>query len=126
MSRNLELGALGEDLAARYLSDAGLRIVDRNWRCRHGEVDLVAVDSSDTVGDTIVFVEVKTRSGLGYGSPAESVTHVKQRRIRMLAQRWLAEQDRHWPHVRFDVVAVLVDKYDRSGAPQVTHLPAVF
>ena len=118
MGRNLALGAMGEELAAQRLVEAGMRIVDRNWRCRHGELDLVAVD-----GDTVVFVEVKTRSGLGFGSPAEAVTYAKQRRIRMLAQRWLAESDRHWPQVRFDVVAVLVD---RRREPEVTHLPAVF
>lgn len=118
MARNLTLGAMGEELAASALTAAGMRILDRNWRCRHGELDLIAVD-----GDTIVFVEVKTRSGLGFGSPAEAVTYAKQRRIRMLAQRWLADSDRHWPHVRFDVVAVLVD---RRREPAVTHLPAVF
>lgn len=118
MARNLALGAMGEELAASALTAAGMRILDRNWRCRHGELDLVAVD-----GDTIVFVEVKRRSGLGFGSPAEAVTYAKQRRIRMLAQRWLADSDRHWPHVRFDVVAVLVD---RRREPAVTHLPAVF
>ena len=118
MARNVALGAMGEELAASALTAAGMRILDRNWRCRHGELDLVAVD-----GDTIVFVEVKTRSGLGFGSPAEAVTYAKQRRIRMLAQRWLADSDRHWPHVRFDVVAVLVD---RRREPAVTHLPAVF
>ncbi|CAM3208266.1 YraN family protein [Prescottella defluvii] len=118
MGRNLALGAMGEDLAARVLTDAGLQILDRNWRCRHGELDLVAVD-----GDTVVFVEVKTRSGLGFGSPAEAVTYSKQRRIRMLAQRWLSASERHWPNVRFDVVSVLVD---RHRAPEVTHLVAVF
>lgn len=118
MARNLALGAMGEELAASALTAAGMRILDRNWRCRHGELDLIAVD-----GDTIVFVEVKTRSGLGFGSPAEAVTYAKQRRIRMLAQRWLADSDRHWPHVRFDVVAILVD---RRREPAVTHLPAVF
>ncbi|RVW09867.1 YraN family protein [Prescottella agglutinans] len=118
MGRNLALGAMGEDLAAECLTASGMRILDRNWRCRHGELDLVAVD-----GDTVVFVEVKTRSGLGFGSPAEAVTYAKQRRIRMLAQRWLSASERHWPHVRFDVVAVLVD---RRREPEVTHLTAVF
>ncbi|QCQ90632.1 YraN family protein [Rhodococcus sp. SGAir0479] len=118
MRRNLALGAMGEELAAKALTEAGMQILDRNWRCRHGELDLVAVD-----GDAVVFVEVKTRSGLGYGTPAESVTYAKQRRIRMLAQRWLAASDRHWPAVRFDVVSVLVD---RRGEPAVSHLPAVF
>ncbi|MCL2533988.1 MAG: YraN family protein [Nocardiaceae bacterium] len=118
MGRNLALGAMGEALAAERLTASGMRILDRNWRCRHGELDLVAVD-----GDTVVFVEVKTRSGLGFGSPAEAVTYAKQRRIRMLAQRWLSESERHWPHVRFDVVSVLVD---RRRDPEVTHLVAVF
>ncbi|WFR74676.1 YraN family protein [Prescottella defluvii] len=112
------MGAMGEELAAELLTASGLRILDRNWRCRHGELDLVAVD-----GDTVVFVEVKTRSGLGFGSPAEAVTYAKQRRIRMLAQRWLSASDRHWPYVRFDVVSVLVG---RSREPEVTHLTAVF
>ncbi|PTR26476.1 putative endonuclease [Rhodococcus sp. OK519] len=118
MGRNLALGAMGEELAASALTAAGLQILDRNWRCRHGELDLVAVD-----GDTVVFVEVKTRSGLGFGSPAEAVTYAKQRRIRMLAQRWLAASERHWTYVRFDVVSVLVD---RRREPEVTHLTAVF
>lgn len=118
MGRNLALGAMGEELAAERLTASGMRILDRNWRCRHGELDLVAVD-----GDTVVFVEVKTRSGLGFGSPAEAVTYAKQRRIRMLAQRWLSASERHWPHVRFDVVAVLVG---RRREPEVTHLTAVF
>ncbi|MDH6680074.1 putative endonuclease [Rhodococcus sp. LBL1] len=118
MGRNLALGAMGEELAAELLTASGLRILDRNWRCRHGELDLVAVD-----GDTVVFVEVKTRSGLGFGSPAEAVTYAKQRRIRMLAQRWLSASERHWPYVRFDVVSVLVG---RSREPEVTHLTAVF
>ncbi|QBJ98029.1 YraN family protein [Rhodococcus sp. ABRD24] len=118
MRRNLALGAMGEELAVCRLTEVGLQILDRNWRCRHGELDVVAAD-----GDTVVFVEVKTRSGLGYGSPAEAVTHAKQRRIRRLAQQWLAESERHWPQVRFDVVSVLVD---RHREPDVTHLRAVF
>lgn len=81
---NMALGARGEDVAVEFLIDAGLEIVERNWRCRYGELDVVA-----TSGDRIVFVEVKTRSGVGYGSPAESVTFAKQRRIRVLAVHWL-------------------------------------
>ena len=118
MARNLELGAQGEDLAVGHLVDGGMTILERNWRCRYGELDVIAVD-----GDAVVFVEVKTRSGRGYGSPAEAVTFAKQSRIRRLAGLWLREQTRGWVHVRFDVVAVLVVP---GTEPLVEHLRAVF
>ncbi len=105
MARNMALGARGEDVAVEFLIDAGLEIVERNWRCRYGELDVIA-----TSGDRIVFVEVKTRSGVGYGSPAESVTFAKQRRIRVLAMQWLTDSGRSWSRVRFDVVAVLIGR----------------
>jgi putative endonuclease len=114
----LELGSHGERIAAAFLTDAGLRILDRNWRCREGELDLVARD-----GNALVFCEVKTRRGTGYGYPVEAVTPAKQRRLRVLAQRWLAAHDHHAPDLRFDVVGVLV----RPGRPAlVTHLRAAF
>jgi putative endonuclease len=113
-----ELGARGEAIAVAYLTDSGLHVLDRNWRCREGELDLVARD-----GDALVFCEVKARSGVGYGHPAEAVTPAKRRRIRLLAQRWLAAHDEHAPEVRFDVVGVLV----RAGAPaEVAHLRGAF
>ena len=112
------LGAHGERLAAAYLTDAGLRVIDRNWRCREGELDLVARD-----GDALVFCEVKTRRGTGYGDPVEAVGPRKQARLRVLAQRWLAAHDEHAPDLRFDVVGVLL----RAGAPAlVTHLRGAF
>ncbi|MBN1093541.1 YraN family protein [Blastococcus sp. TML/M2B] len=112
------LGDHGERIAAAFLTDAGLRVLDRNWRCREGELDIVARDAR-----ALVFCEVKTRRGIGYGHPAEAVTPAKQRRLRVLAQRWLAAHDEHAPEIRFDVVGVLV----RPGRPaQVTHLPAAF
>ena len=118
MPPTTELGARGEQLAVTHLTDAGLRVLDRNWRCREGEIDLVARD-----GDALVFCEVKARRGLGYGHPAEAVTPAKRRRIRLLAQRWLAAHDEHAPEVRFDVVGVLV----RPQRPAlVTHLRAAF
>jgi putative endonuclease len=113
-----ELGDHGERIAAAFLTDAGLTVLDRNWRCREGELDIVARDA-----DALVFCEVKTRRGTGYGTPAEAVTTAKQRRLRVLAQRWLAAHDEHARDVRFDVVGVLV----RAGRPaEVTHLPAAF
>ena len=118
MPTTLELGSHGEHVAATYLTDAGLRVLDRNWRCREGELDIVARD-----GNALVFCEVKTRRGIGFGHPVEAVTAAKQRRLRTLAQRWLAAHDEHAPEVRFDVVGVLM----RPDLPAlVTHLRAAF
>ena len=113
-----DLGAHGERIAAAYLTDSGLRVLDRNWRCRDGELDIVARD-----GDALVFCEVKTRRAVGFGHPVEAVGHVKQRRLRVLAQRWPAAYDEHAPELRFDVVGVLVQA-DRPAL--VTHLRAAF
>lgn len=114
----IELGARGERIAAAYLTDVGLRLLDRNWRCREGELDIVARD-----GSALVFCEVKTRRAVGYGHPVEAVTPAKQRRLRLLAQRWLATHDEHARDVRFDVVGVLV----RPERPAlVTHVRAAF
>ncbi len=96
------LGRFGEDVAAAHLEADGLVLVARNWRCREGEIDIVAVD-----GDVLVFCEVKTRSGLAFGSPAEAVSPTKLRRLKVLAARWLADSPRAWVELRFDVVAIL-------------------
>ena len=117
-----QLGRQGEDVAAAYLATRGLTVLDRNWRCRDGELDLVAAD-----GDRLVVAEVKTRSGTGFGLPAEAVTREKAARIRRLAQRWLAEHHAGggsgFEEVRFDVLAVLVG---RGAAPQVEHYEGAF
>ena len=112
------LGRWGEDLAVRHLQAQGLEVLDRNWRCRDGELDVVARD-----GGALVFVEVKARSGLGYGEPAEAVSPAKARRIRVLAAQWLAEQRPagRWD-LRFDVVSVLRTR----DLPQVQHLRGAF
>jgi putative endonuclease len=112
------LGCYGERVAVRALTDAGLLVLDRNWRCRDGELDVVARD-----GDALVFCEVKTRRGTGFGHPAEAVTPAKRRRLRMLARAWLAENDHHAPDLRFDVVGVHVPA---SGPARVTHLRNAF
>lgn len=115
---NSELGARGEALAALHLVDNGMELIDRNWRSRYGELDIVARD-----GDVMVFVEVKTRSGTGYGTPAEAVTPTKQHRIRRLALAWLDQRESPWVRMRFDVVAILMT---RVGDPVITHLRGVF
>ena len=98
------LGRSGEERAARWYVAQGYAVLARNWRCRDGELDLIVAR-----GSTLVVCEVKARSSLAYGHPAEAVTAAKQRRIRGLAARWLAEGDPPFrPDViRFDVAAVL-------------------
>jgi putative endonuclease len=118
MAEKDRLGAWGEDLAVEYLQGAGLTILARNWRCRHGELDIVAVE-----GRTVVFCEVKTRSGPGFGVPAEAVGWHKVRRIRLLAAAWLAEAGRGWPDLRFDVVSIVCS---RGRQPTVEHLRGAF
>lgn len=112
------VGAYGERLAATHLEQSGMTVVERNWRCSDGEIDLIATD-----GDVLVFCEVKTRSSLAYGHPAEAVVGAKAARLRRLAARWLAEHGSGWPEVRFDVVAVLRQP---RGASSVTHLRGAF
>lgn len=97
-----EIGRRGEDLAAAWLTERGWRVIDRNWRCRNGEIDLVAWD-----GPALVVVEVKTRTGSGTGHPAEAVTPVKLARLRRLAGHWLSAHDLRASEVRVDVLAVL-------------------
>ena len=91
-----EIGAFGEQLAVEHLHALGMRILARNWRCRYGELDVIATDPS---GRTLVFVEVKTRTGDGFGGLPEAVTVAKVKRIRRLAALWLAEQDNRWPGI---------------------------
>lgn len=115
---HLELGRRGEDLAAEYLRDTGLVVLSRNWRCRDGELDLVATD-----GTIVVVCEVKTRSGTGYGAPEEAVTPVKAARIRRLACRWLQDNRVGWCAVRCDVVSVLLRE---DHAPEIRHFSGAF
>ena len=95
------LGTAGEVAVAAWYETAGYRVIDRNWRCRDGELDVVVAK-----GDTLVFCEVKTRASTRFGTPVEAVTGTKQRRLRMLATRWLAEHDTRRHTLRFDVASV--------------------
>lgn len=117
MRRQLALGAYGEQVAAAHLERAGMQILDRNWRCRHGEIDIVARD-----GGVLVVCEVKTRSSLAFGHPAEAVSPRKLRRLRHLVYRWLDEHEYFAPEVRIDVVSVVQRD---SGPPVVQHIPGV-
>jgi putative endonuclease len=114
-----EIGALGEQVAVDHLTAMGLRVLTRNWRCRYGELDVIAADDAAGVA---VFVEVKTRTSDQFGDVVEAVTPQKLRRLRRLAGLWLAAQDESWSTVRIDVVGVRIG---RRREPEITHLQGV-
>jgi putative endonuclease len=114
-----ELGELGEQLAVDHLIGQGWVILDRNWRCRYGELDVIAADPA---AGTVVFVEVKTRTGDGFGGLAYAVPEAKVRRLRRLAGLWLKDQDERWAVLRIDVIGVRIG---RRRTPEITHLQGV-
>lgn len=111
------LGAIGEDVAERYLTRRGMVLLDRNWRCREGEIDLVLRD-----GDVVVVCEVKTRRSRTFGDPLESITRSKLARLRRLAGCWLAEHETGARGVRLDVVGLFRHP---DGTYRVDHRPGV-
>ncbi|MDN3904257.1 YraN family protein [Arthrobacter sp. YD2] len=111
------LGSRGEELAAQYLTESGLCVIDRNWRCPDGEIDLVAVD-----GATLVIVEVKTRSSLNFGHPFEAISPAKLARLHHLGAAWVRAHNRYYAHRRIDAVAVLDDG---TGSPVLEHLRGI-
>jgi putative endonuclease len=114
-----ELGAIGEQLAVEHLVRRGLVVIARNWRCRYGELDVIAAEMHTR---TVVFVEVKTRTTDQFGGLAYAVTAGKVRRLRRLAALWLAQQDAGWAAVRIDVIGVRIG---RRRTPEITHLEGV-
>lgn len=115
-----QLGELGEQYTAAWLETQGWRTLDRNWRSRFGELDVVSL----TPEHVIVFVEVKTRRTLRYGVPQEAVTDTKQSNLRHAAVQWLMEPEHRFAHngVRFDVITIVV----RGGVPLVHHIKGAF
>ena len=116
-TRRQALGRYGERIAAQHLIDRGMVVLDRNWRCEAGEIDLVLRD-----GDVLVVCEVKTRSSTAFGHPLEAVTEVKADRLRMLAVRWMAAHDVRPAGVRIDLVGVLMQ---RRGCPVLEHVRGI-
>ena len=108
---HLDLGARGEELAGKYLRRAGYRLLARNYRCKCGEIDLVAEE-----GGSLVFIEVKTRSSAGFGHPLEAVDRRKQGQLIRAAHVYLREQTAEERYCRFDVVAVT---FGGDGKPVV-------
>ena len=107
--RRRSLGRRGEDAAAAYLERCGMEVLERNWRCPFGEVDIVAFDDGE-----LVFVEVKTRQGVGCGLPEDAVTPERRARYERIAAMYLAEGGPMTCPVRFDVIAILVIGEDRA------------
>ncbi len=101
------LGKEGEQAAVDYLEGRGFRILDRNWRCAGGEIDIVAAERH-----TFVVCEVKTRSGTRYGTPLEAVGRDKRRRLRRLAALWLSAHGVRFDQIRIDVLGLLRDGAD--------------
>ena len=115
------LGARGEDLAVAELQRQGMDVLARNWRCRSGEIDIVAAEMVEG-RTTVVFCEVKCRSGLGFGQPLEAITWAKRRKLRSLAAEWLAAHEVHVATIRIDAIGVLLV---RGQEPQLTHVKGV-
>ncbi len=111
------LGRSGEQAAAEYLASAGLRILDRNWRCAAGEIDIVAAERR-----VLVVCEVKSRSGTRYGTPLEAVSRAKRARLRRLAVAWLNAHGVRFDQVRIDVVGLT---YEGTGGFTVEHVRGV-
>jgi putative endonuclease len=118
MDPRTTFGRRGEELAADHLENNGFTILDRNYRCSQGEIDIVAGH-----GSLVVFCEVKCRHSARWGEPSEAVGWRKQQRLRRLAASWLGDRRRPvFADVRFDVVSVVV----RDGVPELTHIPDAF
>ncbi|GFE60534.1 YraN family protein [Geobacter sp. AOG2] len=117
---NRSIGNLGEDLAVSFLKDKRYHILERNYRCKGGEVDIVARDPRDK---SLVFVEVKARRGLSYGVPQLAVTPFKQRQISKAALTWLAQNRQQDVNARFDVIAILIAN---GGPPEIEHILNAF
>ncbi|WP_431220992.1 YraN family protein [Leifsonia xyli] len=117
MARKDELGRRGEQVAAEWLQQRGYALIERNWRCPSGELDLILRD-----GATLVFAEVKTRSSMEFGHPFEAITSKKAARLRRLAAAWCREREPGSPAVRIDAVAV-TDAW--TARPVVEHLTGI-
>jgi putative endonuclease len=116
-AHNQTLGSRGESIAADYLEEQGYRIVDRNWRTRHGELDLIAIDDG-----ALVAIEVKTRSGSGYGHPLEAITARKADRLNRLLLDWAREYGSRARGLRVDAIGITLSP---GAEPRIEHLRGI-
>ena len=117
---NKGTGNLGEEIAANFLIARGSRILVRNFRCKGGEVDIIARDPADK---SLVFIEVKARRGLAYGVPQLAVTPFKQRQVSKAALTWLSKNRLLDTNARFDVIAILLHT---DAAHNIEHIQNAF
>ncbi len=117
---NKGIGTLGEDVAAAFLEKRRYRILERNFRCKGGEVDIIARDPGD---QSLVFIEVKARKDLSYGVPQLAVTPFKQRQVSKAALTWLSKKRLHDRNARFDVIAILLAG---DGGHKIEHIVNAF
>ena len=117
MNAKDELGREGEQVAAEYLERAGLRVLDRNWRCADGEIDIVAAERQ-----VMVVCEVKTRSNTRFGTPLEAITRHKQARLSRLASRWLVAHGVLFDEIRIDVIGLIRTP---AGVYEIEHIRGV-
>ncbi len=107
MNEKQQLGKIGENIASEYLKKKGYLILERNFACRQGEIDIIAKDEKE-----FVFVEVKTRRNLKFGYPAEAVTNIKQKHMQKTAQYYLYKNKLNGRYVRFDVIEIYWSKHE--------------
>jgi len=113
-SNNRALGAKGEEIAVNLLKERGLSILQQNFRCRHGEIDIIAKENG-----IIIFIEVKTRKNDKYGTPEAAVDHRKQKRLRLVAAYYLTHHCHDSHPCRFDVVSILLDRNDEPVSVRI-------
>jgi len=116
MAEHLDFGSKGEEMAAQFLEQKGYRILERNWVYQHLEIDIIAY-----TGQTLVFIEVKTRSSSDFGMPEDFVLRLKQQRIARAAEFYRQQID-HQEEVRFDIIAILFS----GNASQINHIEDAF
>ncbi|GAA4892675.1 YraN family protein [Tessaracoccus lubricantis] len=115
MNHKQTFGRLGEQRATDHLLELGWQILERNWRCKEGEADIIAIDPD---AQALVVVEVKTRGGVGFGSPLETITYAKARRLRQLAAIYARQSKLGLPRLRVDAIGIL---WPRGGGSQLVH-----
>jgi putative endonuclease len=108
-SFNKDIGSLGEEIAENYLKHVGYIVLERNFRCKIGEIDIIGKD-----GDYICFIEVKTRYGVIYGSPCESVTYLKQHKIYRTAELYIMRKKLFKFNFRFDVIEIILNNSNNT------------
>jgi putative endonuclease len=115
--KNSELGKIGEDIATSYLQNLGYEILERNWRFKRVELDIVA-----QIGSTLVFCEVKTRSSFSHGIPSDAITPLKLQHIRTAALHWLGNHQARHQGIRFDAISVI---YFDGQPPSINHIQGI-